>query len=115
MARLPRLAPILKSQAARLTPEGQNVSRTVYRSRAVPWRRWYSTARWKRLRWSVLLRDLFTCQMCKRGEVDTSQLVADHKVPHRGDPALFWNDANVWCLCASCHNSTKQAEERRGY
>ena len=31
----------------------------------------------------------------------------------RGDPALFWSEANVWCLCKTCHDSVKQREERR--
>ena len=114
MAKLPRLAPVLRHQAARLTSEGQGVSRTVYRSRVTPWRRWYNTARWQKLRWSVLSRDLFRCQMCGSIEADTSKLVADHKAPHRGDPALFWNEEGIWCLCKSCHDGAKQREERRG-
>jgi len=80
------------------------------------WRRWYKTARWQRLRWSILQRDLFTCRRCHRNEPDTSQLVADHRRPHRGDEALFWNEGNLQCLCKPCHDSAKQREERRsGY
>ena len=80
------------------------------------WRKWYSLARWKRLRLKVLLRDVYTCQMpsCGRLEPDTSQLVADHRLPHRGDPALFWDEGNVQTLCKPCHDSLKQAQERRG-
>lgn len=79
------------------------------------WRRWYKTARWQRLRMSVLLRDQFTCQWpgCARMEVDTSQLVADHREPHRGDEELFWDEGNLQCLCKPCHDSAKQREERR--
>lgn len=79
-----------------------------------PWRAWYKTARWQRLRWSVLVRDLFTCQMtgCGRVEPDTSKLVADHVEPHRGDEALFWKQDNLRCLCKRCHDSLKQSEER---
>jgi len=76
-------------------------------------RRWYHSARWKKLRMDVLVRDLFTCQECGKIEVDTSQLVADHIEAHRGDERLFWNEANLRCLCASCHNSTKQKLDRR--
>jgi 5-methylcytosine-specific restriction protein A len=32
-------------------------------------------------------------------------------IPHRGDPALFWPDANVQTLCKPCHDRRKQAEE----
>lgn len=84
------------------------------RDKLFHWRRWYKTSQWQKLRWSVLVRDLFTCQRCGRIEADTSQLVADHKVPHRGDAKLFWDESNIECLCASCHNSAKQAQERAG-
>lgn len=76
------------------------------------WRKWYHTARWKKLRWSVLVRDLFTCTRCERLENDTSQLVADHKRPHRGDEALFWDENNLTTLCKPCHDGAKQAEEK---
>lgn len=83
---------------------------------AEPWRAWYSLARWRRLRWDVLTRDLFTCQRpsCRRLVGDTAQLVADHIRPHRGDPDLFWSDTNLQTLCKPCHDSAKQAEERGG-
>lgn len=74
--------------------------------------RWaYGTARWQRLRWSILERDLFTCRMCGRVEGQTSQLVADHIVPHRGDAALFWDAGNLQCLCKACHDGAKQRDE----
>jgi 5-methylcytosine-specific restriction protein A len=88
------------------------MNRSRQRDDALPWRRWVKTARWQKLRWSVLVRDLFTCQKCKRIETDTSQLVADHKTPHRGDERLFWDDENLQCLCKPCHDVVKQAEEQ---
>ncbi len=87
---------------------------TRRRDQVQHWRRWYKTARWQKLRWSILVRDLFTCAMCKRIEADTSQLVADHRVPHRGDEARFWDEGNLQCLCKGCHDSAKQSVERRG-
>jgi 5-methylcytosine-specific restriction endonuclease McrA len=82
-----------------------------------PWRAWYGTARWQRLRWSVLVRDRFTCAMCGRIESDTSQLVGDHIEAHRGRADLFWDATNVQCLCKPCHDSDKariESRERRG-
>jgi len=76
-----------------------------------PWRKWYRTARWKALRWATLLRDRFTCQLCHRLVRDTSQLVADHRKPHRGDEVLFWDQGNLWTLCSACHNGEKQHQE----
>jgi 5-methylcytosine-specific restriction endonuclease McrA len=76
--------------------------------------RLYSTARWQALRWSVLVEAMFTCAMCRKVEGDGSKLVADHKVPHRGDEQLFWDRGNLQCLCKRCHDSDKQREETRG-
>ena len=109
MGKLRNLKPTLSS----LSPRIARQTDTHGHSKSEPLRRLYSTARWKALRWFVLVRDLFTCQMCGLLEGDTSNLVADHKRPHRGDPALFWDPQNLWCLCSPCHNSAKQAEERR--
>lgn len=78
------------------------------------WRRWYKTSRWQRLRTSVLNRDAYTCRKCGGIECDTSRLVADHILPHRGDEVLFWDDQNLQVLCVTCHSSLKQAEERAG-
>jgi 5-methylcytosine-specific restriction endonuclease McrA len=79
---------------------------------AQPWRRWYRTSRWKKLRALVLLRDLYTCQRCRRIEGNTSMLVADHRRPHRGDETLFWSETNLWTLCKPCHDGWKQREEQ---
>lgn len=110
------LQPRLKPLAPRLTPAAPatEADRSRMRDATQGWRAWYKTARWQRLRWSVLERDLFTCQRCGRVEHDTSLLVGDHKVPHRGDPVLFWDAANVQCLCKPCHDKDKQSEERAG-
>jgi 5-methylcytosine-specific restriction enzyme A len=103
--------PVLKPKLAWLGDDKAAASRA--RDRVHEYRAWYKTQRWRRLRWRVLVRDLFTCQMpgCGKVEPNTSQLVADHKVPHRGDEALFWDDGNLWCLCKPCHDSVKQKEE----
>lgn len=37
----------------------------------------------------------------------------DHITPHKGNPALFWNWNNLQALCAHCHNSVKQENERQ--
>lgn len=113
MAKLPTMRPRLTTMRPPLAGAKSEAARSQFRRETIPWRRWYDSARWKRLRWSVLVRDLFTCQRCGRIEGDPSKLVADHKTPHRGDEALFWDSANLICLCASCHSGPKQREERR--
>jgi len=107
----PRLgAPRPKLAAAPVTREDRDRVRDQRH-----WRRWYKTARWRKLRLQVFVRDLFTCQWpgCGRVEGDTSQLVADHKRAHRGDEVLFWDEGNLQTLCKTCHDSAKQRVEAR--
>jgi 5-methylcytosine-specific restriction enzyme A len=116
MARLTRLKPTLQGMAPRVAYLERDADRD--RTDRNPLRHLYKTARWQKLRWQVLVRDLFTCQCgCGRTLSDTSKLVADHKTAHRGDERLFWDINNLQCLTKPCHDSAKQkqeAEERRG-
>lgn len=116
MARLAQLGHRLSSAPLRAARAAQIVTSDLSRVRDAehPIRKNYKTAKWQRLRWSVLERDLFTCQRpdCRKVEADTSKLVADHIIAHRGDEALFWAEANLQCLCKACHDSAKQREER---
>lgn len=112
MAKLSNLGPLVQPLRPVLSYGDDHSGTHKSRDQAQHWRRWYKTADWQRLRWSVLSRDLFTCRRCGRIEADTSQLVADHIDPHRGDRAKFWDADNLQCLCAPCHNGAKQAEEK---
>ena len=76
-----------------------------------PWRRWYKTGRWQRLRWMVLERDMFTCFRCGKATAETSRLVAHHVRPHRGDPTLFWDTDNIKCACKECHDGPIARDE----
>jgi 5-methylcytosine-specific restriction protein A len=78
------------------------------------WDRLYTTRRWRTFRWRILVRDNFTCRMCGRVG-PSSEMVADHRQPHKGDMRLFWDPENCQTLCASpCHNSVKQSQEKGG-
>ena len=114
MARLPTLKPKLTAPRTKLQAPKDEAGRTRYRKQASPWRAWYNTARWQKLRWQVLADALFTCAMCGKMEGQTRNLVCDHITPHRGDEVLFWDRAGLQCLCSACHNSAKQSMERRG-
>lgn len=114
MARLRGLSSSLRGLAPTLGALPVEVEdRSRHRDATQEWRRWYKTKRWQRLRWSVLLRDQFTCRMCGRLMQDSSQLHCDHVERHRGDEAKFWAGP-FQTLCARCHNSKKQRIERRG-
>lgn len=108
MARMKQLAP----RGRQLKPRGLDTPMPVRaRDRIDTWRRWYKTPEWKALRWDVLVQEHFTCRRC--GLVGESpEMVVDHIQPHRGDRELFFDRQNLQCLCAACHNSDKQREER---
>lgn len=70
--------------------------------------------RWDKARKSYLASHPH-CVMCaQQGQQGKAEHV-DHIKAHKGDQALFWSMANWQGLCGAHHNSTKQAEERRGY
>jgi 5-methylcytosine-specific restriction endonuclease McrA len=52
--------------------------------------------------------------MCEQAGVLTAAEVVDHIKPHKGDRALFWDQANWQPLCKLHHDATKQAHERTG-
>jgi hypothetical protein len=113
MGRLKSLSSRLSSPRSRLTYLPGDRQAFDRKRDEQAWRRWYKTARWQKLRMDVLIRDLFTCQRCGHIEADTSQLVADHRKPHRGVEALFWDILNLWTLCKPCHDGWKQRLEAR--
>ena len=117
MAKLKTIKPqvgTLKPLVGRLPGEK---ARDKYRDSTQPWRPWYRTARWERLRRKAFERDNYTCQ--RSGEIcagtgnDPTSPVANHKIPHHGDPALFWDLANIETVTKRIHDSEIQAEERR--
>lgn len=115
MGKLKRLSPRLASLQPRLAQQSGDRQAFDRKRDEQPWRAWYKTARWQRLRMWVLRRDLFMCQRpgCGRIEPNTALLVADHREPHRGDEALFWSADNLWCLCKPCHDGWKARLEAR--
>lgn len=86
------------------------------RDRTIDWRKWYRTARWKRLRLSVFARDGYICQHTGVRLIGkppaANSPVAHHKTPHRGDPALFWNIDNLETVSKGWHDTVAQTEER---
>jgi 5-methylcytosine-specific restriction protein A len=52
------------------------------------------------------------CVMCKAEGTTKQAEVVDHVTAHKGDPTLFWDQANWQGLCRSHHSRDKQAEER---
>jgi len=113
---LPSRLARLPARIAFLPREEAEAERFRLRDAVHEWRRWYKTARWKRLRLEVLDRDLWTCQatgVALTGKYPApNSPVVDHKKPHRGDPALFWDPKNLHAVAKAWHDSEKQRQER---
>ncbi|MCT4332621.1 HNH endonuclease [Paracoccus sp. YLB-12] len=61
---------------------------------------------WRKLRAEFLRHHPF-CAFC-----GVPAEVVDHKTPHKGNRALRLSWSNLQSLCAHCHNSVKQRQER---
>ena len=81
-----------------------------------PWKNWYKTKRWLDLRDQVFLRDHYKCQrsgvLCAGKHPTENSPVANHKQPHRGNPALFWDINNIETVTKKVHDSIIQTEEQ---
>lgn len=88
---------------------------TDYRSpEAAEYRKLYKSKAWRNGRALFLAQHPLCCICEKNGRVTAANTV-DHIKPHKGDPALFFAQGNWQSLCAACHSSHKQAEERTGF
>jgi 5-methylcytosine-specific restriction protein A len=78
------------------------------------WTRWYSSARWQRIRAHQLRKEPL-CKLCR--EIDgkiTPATVVDHVEKHFGDPNKFWT-GKLQSVCRDCHEVRKKFFEARGY
>lgn len=73
----------------------------------------YRTALWRRLRLAQLAQEPL-CHMCEELGVVTTANTVDHRKPHKGDLAMFFDPGNLASLCPSCHSRHKQRIERGG-
>ena len=92
-----------------------------------PWRSWYNTKEWYRLRAAAFRRDSVKLPdgrivpRCREtGVILTGKHpapnspVADHTERHNGDPVLFFNLANIKTVSKLWHDSVKQSWEKSG-
>lgn len=81
-----------------------------------PWRAWYKMKAWcgpggRRL---TQLAKVPWCEPCERDGKVSNATVANHLIPHRGDPYLFWHGA-LESVCKTCHDSKIQSAEAQGF
>lgn len=93
-----------------LARQGSKPYSQAKRKRATASQRGYG-ARWRRVR-AEHLKSESLCRACKARSLYVPADVVDHVIPHRGDMKLFWDPDNLQSLCAHCHNSEKQRQER---
>lgn len=119
MAKLKTLRPLVATIKPLIgRAPGDEQGRNRHRDETQHWRAWYKTARWQKLRQRVLIRDNYTCQrtgtLCIGKHPAPNSPVADHRIPHRGDPALFWDINNIETVSKEYHDSLKQRAEKSG-
>jgi 5-methylcytosine-specific restriction protein A len=69
--------------------------------------------KWRKARAAYLLDHPF-CEDCEaEGRLEAATIV-DHRVPHLGDPVLFWDQSSWRGLCRTHHNR-KTATEDGGF
>ena len=68
--------------------------------------------RWQKYR-ERYLREHPLCVMHQQQGHTVAADVVDHIVPHKGDPRLFWDASNLWCVCGDCHRTVCQRIEAR--
>ena len=91
---------------------GAEVKAALDRQRPSASRRGYGS-RWRRARLAFLARHPL-CASCQGQGRVVPATVVDHVVPHRGDQALFWDEANWAPACKRCHDAKTALQGRWG-
>jgi len=68
---------------------------------------------WQQAR-AAFLREhpLCQCDDCQEGKKRLRPArVVDHRIPHKGDPVLFWDRNNWQAMATECHNKKTAAED----
>lgn len=60
--------------------------------------------RWQQARQSWL-QEHPLCVECEQAGRTTAAVIVDHRIPHRGDPTLFWDTNNWQSMCKPHHNA----------
>jgi 5-methylcytosine-specific restriction enzyme A len=87
--------------------------RTQRSPEARAWQHWYRMPAWRQKRARQLAEQPW-CVMCWEEGRRVRASVADHVVPHKGDPEAFWQGA-LQSMCWTHHSRDKQRIERVGY
>lgn len=86
-------------------------SRELDRQRGTATERGYNW-RWQQASRAFLREHpLCECKECRAlGRIIPSE-VTDHRIPHRGDPVLFWDRSNWQAMSKTCHDRKTATED----
>jgi 5-methylcytosine-specific restriction protein A len=76
---------------------------------AQAYHRWYYTKEWRALRRDQLEAEPL-CRFCRAAGRGSPANTADHVIPHRGNPDLFFDPANLQSLCGIHHGEKQRIE-----
>jgi 5-methylcytosine-specific restriction protein A len=89
-------------------------NRRINEARPSPAKQGYGY-RWQKAREVYLQRHPFCeCPDCRAQGRLLPATVVDHRIPHRGDMALFWDVSNWQAMSKRCHDR-KTARETGGF
>lgn len=115
--KLRTIKPMVKTLPALIgRPTGEK-ARDTYRNANQPWRQWYQSAEWKRIRLLAFKRDRYVCQRTGEACIGKGQErnapVANHRIPHKGDRKLFFSLSNLETVTKEVHDGLIQREEKQ--
>lgn len=112
MPRAPRVHQTLAASApGRPAPVRSEAKRKADRKRPGRHARGY-TNEWAHASRAFLDANPLCAHCLARGRRRAS-VVTDHRIPHRGDPDLFWDSSNWQALCKTCHDRKTATVDRR--
>jgi 5-methylcytosine-specific restriction protein A len=100
------------SKHTKINPKKAHIQGTSLAERGSSTQRGYNS-KWRKAR-DIYAKANPLCVMCAKRGLITEMKEVDHKIPHRGDESLFWDQENWQSLCKECH-STKTAAEDGGF
>lgn len=65
----------------------------------------YTSANWKKKRLSILRRDKYLCQICRRYGKNVEAKIVHHKIEVSDDWSKRLDSDNLISVCTKCHNT----------
>ena len=75
---------------------------SVTRGTTSQWKKMYGN-RWEKRRKDYLAKHYY-CEECLKLGIYTPADTIHHKIEHKGDEKLFWDESNWEAICRSCHS-----------